>query len=481
MLGLHEVLKRNLSKREFGIHRDNDKLHDFPNQGFEVVNNELGEEFNNRSLPRKSSAAKGTRASIAERRHTTAFSERTMKRKDAQAEMHGLVTAEVASWARKLLSLDTESDPEGTTFLDQCRTGNLLCKLATKVMGKRPRGKRHSELMTQKNKYFARENVMAFLTAIKKAGVSETVLFSPDELVDGKDEVKVMKALLAFSLVAFKRYNVEPPELIRMQVEIDQLEEVEEVEEIEEEEIGPSAAVLEAAEAAAARAKAIEEEEAAWRAEEAAREAEEARRQMEEMIRRKEEEDERRRLQLLREEEERRRRFEEEEMRRRKEEEEERRREEEERRRLQLLREEEARRGRQEEEKRLALEELRRREEAERRRLEELRRREEAERREREEMRRLREKEEMRRARAAEELRQKLLIEEAERLAAFKRAEEARERARRKAIEAREQAVAEAQQRRRKYRAKMNDTLDRQVAAQINAATNYVEKTKGEK
>lgn len=463
----------------------------------------LGEALHKRNLQKRSRTENvdDTNNSPPQGRNR-AVSVTTRKRQEANAEIHGLITAEVASWVRSTLGLETgDDDPEGINFLNECRTGNLLCKLYTKVTGKKTKGKLHSDMMVSRNAFFARENVLAFIKGIRKSGVSETVLFSPDELVEGKNEEKVMKALLAFSLVAFKKYGVEPPEIIRMQVEIDNEEEMD-LNSILDNVVkkGPSAAVLEAAAAAAARASELEEQRRREMEEAAARE--EAKRLHEAEVERLKVEA---RLRMERELEEQRRREAEElkrveaaealrkaELKRAQEEahrleEEARARRDEQMRRLQLLKEQQAQQALQEaadaKAKEDALRELQRQqEEARQQRLK----------REQEEVarqRRIREYEEKQRQlrlqeeRAAAERRHQLLMEQARReLEAQKRLHERlleeeriREEQRREEEYQRqlEQQRQEEARRRREmsrnaYRAAHGDVLDRQMAALVN-------------
>jgi tetratricopeptide (TPR) repeat protein len=377
---------------------------------------------------------------------------------------------QVHQWVRDITQEELPGD-----FLEECETGVVLCKLQAILD---PDNKVKCNATASAGTYQARDNIMAFLSGVRDAGVDRSDLFDQADLVKwrerGDKSVKnVVTTLLQTAKVFYKKGSA-CPQMIRDLIEkgfaLPKLQTTEEL-------LRARKAVVQEAqtrkrlEAEAAKEKleavkrAKEEEERKVREEEARVKREEARRKREEEERvraeqvRVEEEQKRRveeEARKKREEEERKRRIEEE--KRRREEEEQRRVEEEERRRVEeetrekkrrdderarkreeerVRQEEEEAARRREEEHRLKVEEearkrredeaRKRREEEERVRVEEdeQRKREEEDRRKREaERRRVREEAERERRVEMERLRE--IAEEEER----KRAEEAAERKR---------------------------------------------------
>jgi hypothetical protein len=119
--------------------------------------------------------------------------------------------------------LDCSRYDDAAALIDRCRSGALLCQMIETVTGKKTRHA-HSEAAVRRSSFFARENIMGFLEACREMGVPEPLLFSPEDLVSGRNESVVVKCLLAVAEAAARKHGVKPPRVVALQMEIDKEE-----------------------------------------------------------------------------------------------------------------------------------------------------------------------------------------------------------------------------------------------------------------
>jgi len=112
-----------------------------------------------------------------------------------------------------------KSIQESDTFFSTLQDGVILCQLIEKV-AKDVTIKYRSDAKPQT--FPARENITHFLEASKKLGVPTVSLFEADDLVARKNDKAVVNALLQLSRVTAKKYNIEPPTMIKYEMEIEE-------------------------------------------------------------------------------------------------------------------------------------------------------------------------------------------------------------------------------------------------------------------
>jgi flagellar biosynthesis GTPase FlhF len=144
----------------------------------------------------------------------------TLKRNDVAREELKIRSLEVAHWLAATLDnepMKTVQDSDG--FFSLLQDGVILCQLIEKVakdvsIKYRPEAKPQS--------FQARENITHFLEASKKVGVPSVSVFEADDLVARKNDKSVVNSLLQLSRVTAKKYNVEPPTMIKYELEIEE-------------------------------------------------------------------------------------------------------------------------------------------------------------------------------------------------------------------------------------------------------------------
>jgi len=144
----------------------------------------------------------------------------TLKRNDVAREELKIRSLEVASWLAITLGNDSmKSIQESDAFFSTLQDGVILCQLIEKV-AKDITIKYRSDAKPQT--FPARENITHFLEASKKLGVPTVSLFEADDLVARKNDKAVVNALLQLSRVTAKKYNIEPPTMIKYEMEIEE-------------------------------------------------------------------------------------------------------------------------------------------------------------------------------------------------------------------------------------------------------------------
>eukprot|EP00941_MAST-03F_sp_MAST-3F-sp1_P003612 g3612.t1 len=152
---------------------------------------------------------------------TMGVSVRTMRRRTDNEKIYLTLRSEAGTWACAILGLD-EYDcseySEAERFFEACKTGTIFCELVERITGRKVKNF-HSEKLVERSRFFARENVVSFLDACRNMGVEQAVIFSPDDLVEGKNMEKVVKCLLGLAAIAANRYNVKPPRVVELLLE----------------------------------------------------------------------------------------------------------------------------------------------------------------------------------------------------------------------------------------------------------------------
>lgn len=138
---------------------------------------------------------------------------------------------DLASWISRLLKMDITVD----TFTTVLETGVVLCKLANAIQntGEKfftsnrkskvvfPRvGVKFKDRGALQGSFIARDNVCNFIRWCRDVGVPDVIMFETEDLVSNKNEKAVLLTLLEVARRVFK-VGVDPPELVRLENEID--------------------------------------------------------------------------------------------------------------------------------------------------------------------------------------------------------------------------------------------------------------------
>jgi hypothetical protein len=128
------------------------------------------------------------------------------------------------SEAKRRFSIEAEKnrkvggeDDEINLLFDGLQTGVLLCLLANSC---------DSSLNLKFNKsaqpgsFFARDNISKFLAAATAWGIPRSQLFESDDLVLRKNDRNVVNALLDVARCVHRKFGIEPPEIIKFEMEI---------------------------------------------------------------------------------------------------------------------------------------------------------------------------------------------------------------------------------------------------------------------
>ena len=148
----------------------------------------------------------------------------------AGKEREGLevIKGDLCQWLSPLLK--THITP--ATFLDSLDTGVLPCRLARLIqeaakVAKKSKLKNPQVIKcnekASKESFAARDNVSNFISWCRGLGVQEAVMFESEGLVLHKDEKRVILCLLDVARFA-ERVGIAPPQLVRMEKEIDTME-----------------------------------------------------------------------------------------------------------------------------------------------------------------------------------------------------------------------------------------------------------------
>ena len=147
-----------------------------------------------------------------------------------------VIKEDVCQWLSKVVSELKGISP--LNFMERLETGVALCKLVTLIQqsaaaavesGKNPLNLTvpmdvlNCTAKAERGSFFARDNTANFITWCRELGVDEAVIFESEGLVLHRDEKRVILCLLDVARYA-ERVGISPPELVRMEREIEQLE-----------------------------------------------------------------------------------------------------------------------------------------------------------------------------------------------------------------------------------------------------------------
>ena len=144
-----------------------------------------------------------------------------------------IIKGDVCEWLGKTLEIEISAD----SFMDTLDTGVVLCKLARLIQDKARSAKEAGDKVSVaipmetvkcqfraiKGSFFARDNSANFIKWCKKLGVNEEVMFESNGLVQQEDEKRVILCLIDVSRYG-QKVHIKPPELVRLENEIDMLE-----------------------------------------------------------------------------------------------------------------------------------------------------------------------------------------------------------------------------------------------------------------
>lgn len=156
------------------------------------------------------------------------------------------IKEDLAAWMSSILSLVITVE----TLLEDLETGVVLCRLANTIQrtGEEflrnnpsiPRkvfpacGVTYKERTAFRGSFIARDNVANFIRWCRELGVSDVIMFETEDLVLHKNEKSVILSLMDVARLSVK-FGLEPPDLVRMENEIDQEIEHQPLDEIKEE------------------------------------------------------------------------------------------------------------------------------------------------------------------------------------------------------------------------------------------------------
>lgn len=136
----------------------------------------------------------------------------TLERKKKRAEFLDVMQAEAADWIGNLLSISIPS----AELLDRMISGALLCDMISKIEKKKSKSRRATNL------FYARENVNKFLRGAKRLGVLDDCLFETNDLVERKNDRKVLSCFLELARIASLKFGVEAPLIVQYEREIEE-------------------------------------------------------------------------------------------------------------------------------------------------------------------------------------------------------------------------------------------------------------------
>jgi len=159
----------------------------------------------------------------------------TLKRDDIAKEELKIKSFEVAAWLGSTLdNAEMQKVDNVDKFFALLQDGVILCQLVEKISKDNTKYRKDAKPQT----FHARENITHFLDSIKFIGVPVVSIFEADDLVARKNDKSVLTSLLQLSRIAAKKYNIEPPTMIKYELEIEeeQRKKEEKTDEKEEEE-----------------------------------------------------------------------------------------------------------------------------------------------------------------------------------------------------------------------------------------------------
>ena len=140
------------------------------------------------------------------------------------------IKEDICDWLSDVLELNITRE----SFLDVLDTGIAVCRLATlvqntaqvsgdKVDFQVPMKALSCNSKAEAGTFFARDNTSNFIDWCRKLGVEEAVIFESEGLVLHRDEKRVILCLLDVARFA-ERVGISPPQLVKMEREIEELE-----------------------------------------------------------------------------------------------------------------------------------------------------------------------------------------------------------------------------------------------------------------
>ena len=146
-----------------------------------------------------------------------------------------VIKEDICKWLSGIISELEDISP--STFMGSLDTGVALCKIVALIQqsataalksGKKldftvPMAALSCSTKAERGSFFARDNAANFISWCRELGMEEAVIFESEGLVLHKDEKRVILCLLDVARYA-ERVGISPPELVRMEREIEQLE-----------------------------------------------------------------------------------------------------------------------------------------------------------------------------------------------------------------------------------------------------------------
>lgn len=161
-------------------------------------------------------------AAVASRVQKKAASSVTMKRMQFRANEVKILLEEVVRWLNGLVTLP---NPMTTAnVMTVLETGSVLCTLIRRIKPAMTTalGKVHEKAPA--GSFFAHDNVKAFLTVCTTMGVPAHAIFETNDLVGTPKNVRgVVHCILALAKVAAATCGIAPPDIVRIDMELDEL------------------------------------------------------------------------------------------------------------------------------------------------------------------------------------------------------------------------------------------------------------------
>ncbi|XP_052086746.1 growth arrest-specific protein 2-like isoform X1 [Mytilus californianus] len=142
---------------------------------------------------------------------------------------------DLSEWLAKTLNIDITAE----TFMDVLDNGVCLCKLAQVIQQKAeecvangtctesiPRKGPRCKNNAPSGSWFARDNAANFLSWCNSHGMKQESMFETEYLVSQTDQKSVINCLLEVARLGYK-FGLEPPNIIKMETEIEEEEEEE--------------------------------------------------------------------------------------------------------------------------------------------------------------------------------------------------------------------------------------------------------------
>lgn len=140
---------------------------------------------------------------------------------------------DLAAWMSRILNLMVTAE----TLLEDLETGVVLCRLANTIQSTGeefleynssiprdtfpPCGVTYKERTGFRGSFLARDNVANFIRWCRQLGVADIIMFETEDLVLHKNEKSVILTLMDVARLSVK-FGLEPPDLVRLENEIDQ-------------------------------------------------------------------------------------------------------------------------------------------------------------------------------------------------------------------------------------------------------------------